>query len=170
MNGVSGAFSRAMPSAAMPSKCGMEKSERITSGENSRSASEKACSVSTMRCSTRMPARFSSRISSSASEPTSSVRRIRIASVGTSVRDTVDEHPVKAEFRDGVVERLELHRLHDVAVHAEAIALEDIALLIRGCHHHDGNRPRHGVGFQAAQDFDAVDLGHLDVKKHELRR
>src|SRR5438094_6596117 len=37
-NGVSGARSRARASAAMPSKPGIEKSDRMTSGENSRSA------------------------------------------------------------------------------------------------------------------------------------
>src|SRR3954463_5393142 len=136
-----------MPSAAMPSKCGMEKSERIMSGAKSRSASEKESSVSTMRCTMRMPARLSSRTSSSASELTSSVRRMRIVGAeAVSVRDTVDQHPVEAQFRDRVVERLELHRLHDVAVDAETVALDDVALLIGGGHHHDRDRARRRIG------------------------
>ena len=82
MNGVSGHFSRAMASAAMPSNTGIEKSERITSGEKSRSAAENACSLSTMRCTMRMPARLSSRTSSSASEATSSVSSTRTLGAG----------------------------------------------------------------------------------------
>ncbi len=133
MNGVSGACSRAMASAAMPSNEGIEKSERITSGEKSRSAREKDSSVSTMRCVIRIPARLSSRTSSSASVGTSSVSSSRMvgAFIMASLGDTVRQHPIKADLRHSLGKRVELHRLDDVAVHAEAVAFDDIALLVR---------------------------------------
>jgi hypothetical protein len=77
-NGTSGASSRAMRNAAMPSNPGIEKSDRMTSGANSRSASVNDSSLVTIRCVSVRPARFSSRTSSSASETTSSVSRTRI--------------------------------------------------------------------------------------------
>src|SRR4051812_35152169 len=152
MNGISGHCSRAMASADMPSKAGMEKSDRMMSGENSRSASENDSSVSTMRCVTRMPARLSSRTSSSASAATSSVRSTRTvgARVASSVGDTVKQHPVEAQFRNGVEECLELHRLDDVAVGAEAVGLDHVALLVGRGHHHHRDGARGGVALEAA--------------------
>src|SRR5258705_1696198 len=75
--GTSGANSRTRASAAIPSKPGMEKSERMTSGAKSCSAWTKVSSVSTTSDVTRRPARLSSRTSSSASAATSSVSRTR---------------------------------------------------------------------------------------------
>ncbi|MND08130.1 hypothetical protein D3C83_305570 [compost metagenome] len=48
-NGVSGDSSRDSASAAMPSKCGIEKSEMITCGENRFSSSRNDCSLSARR-------------------------------------------------------------------------------------------------------------------------
>src|SRR3954466_1920099 len=172
MNGISGHCSRAMASAAMPSKAGMEKSDRMMSGENSRSACENDDSVSTMRCARRIPARLSSRTSSSASAATSSVSSTRTvgARVASSVGDTVEQHPVEAETGDRIEERLELHRLDDVAVDAESVGLDDVPLLVRRGHHHHRDGPRRGVGLEATQHLDAVDLGHLDIEQHQARR
>src|SRR5574341_2240392 len=138
MNGVSGESSRASASAAMPSKPGIEKSERITSRANSRSACVNDASDSTMRWWRRMPARLSSRNSSSASALTSSVRSTRTVGavfMGSCRRRAVGQHPVKADLRHRFEEGLELHRLDDVAVHAETVALEHVALLVRRGHH-----------------------------------
>jgi len=76
---MSGASSRAKCSAAMPSNCGIEKSDRMTWGPNSASALRNVSSVSATRHVTRMPARFSSRTANSASVGTSSASRTRIA-------------------------------------------------------------------------------------------
>src|SRR5947207_14467563 len=74
---MSGASPLASLSASMPSNWGIEKSERITSGANSRSPRMKSFSLSTMRWLTRRPARLISRISSSASAATSSASSTR---------------------------------------------------------------------------------------------
>src|SRR5712692_2087621 len=172
MNGVSGRSSRASESAAMPSKAGIEKSDRMTSGSNSSSPMANACSVSAMRCAMRSPARLSSRTSSSASAATSSVSRTRMAGAVTasvSLRHAVGKHPVQTDLRYCLQKRLELHRLDDVAVDAEPVAFHHVALLVRRGHYHPRNGACLRICLQPPQHFYAIDLRHLDVEHDDLR-
>src|SRR3954463_6452422 len=77
MNGTPGLSRRAACRAARPSKAGIEKSARMTSGRKSRSASAKAAAVQTTCWTTRKPAPASARIASSASTLLSSAKRRR---------------------------------------------------------------------------------------------
>src|SRR5687767_13834307 len=146
----------------------MAKSDTITCGLKCCISWRQAASLSARRGSTRSPARLSSRTSSSASSGLSSISRSRMAAWGMSARRPVGEYPVEADLRHGLHERLELHRLHDVAVDAQTIALDHVTFLVGGRHHDDGDLLRRRVGLEAAQHLDAVDLGHLDVEQHEL--
>ena len=46
-------------------------------------------------------------------------------------RGLVEEEPVEAEVLDCGGEAFEVHGFHDVAVHAEVVALDDVALFFR---------------------------------------
>src|SRR3954469_15502661 len=108
----------------------MAKSDTITCGLKRAIAARQSGSLSARWCSIRRPARLISRTSSSASSGLSSISSRRIALGAMSARRAVGEHPVEADLRHGLHERVELHGLHDVAVHPEAIALDHVALLV----------------------------------------
>src|SRR5688572_3417362 len=177
MNGTSGASSRASASANMPSKCGMEKSEMISAGLNSRSSVRNAGSVSTSLCVMRRPARFSSRISSSASVGMSSTIRIR-SSVSTcalskdsnecrpapsAVRRPIDRQPVVASLPREIGKGVEIHRLHHVAVDSELIGLRKVLLFLGGRHHDHRYALRALVRLDRLQHLDPVHARHLQV-------
>src|SRR6266481_3179364 len=64
---------------------------------------------------------------------------------------TVQEQPVHPETPSRFGELLEVDRLDDVAVNAEAISLDQVTLLVRGGEHHDRDRLGTVVGLDAAQ-------------------
>src|SRR6266702_157030 len=80
-NVVGGAALERVDGGFLADRSGIEKSDRITSGANSRSASTNDFSPSTIRWSTCKPARPSSTSASSASSATSSTSRILNRSV-----------------------------------------------------------------------------------------
>ena len=55
----------------------------------------------------------------------------------------------------------------DIGVDAEAVALEHVALLAGGTHHH--HRIARLRALHPAHDLDAIDARHLDVEQHEAR-
>src|SRR3954470_20417125 len=176
MNGMSACSSRASASAVMPSKCGMEKSDKMTCGWKSSSSRRKSGSVSTRRTSRRMPERLSSWSASSASASTSSISSTRICSLMTPTcrsrsvgRGPVHDGPVDAELGHFLDELVELDRLDDVAVDAELVAAHDVVLLRAGGQHDDRDQAGPVVLAYLAQHLDPVHLGHLQVEQHQLR-
>ena len=59
----------------------------------------------------------------------------------------IEQKPVHAELLDDVLEFGEVHRLLNVAVHAELVALHQICFLLRGGEGDDGNRSRTRIAF-----------------------
>src|SRR5258705_490223 len=93
MNGIPAFDPRAIASAVAPLKVGSEKSEMMISGLKSLSSRRKSDSVSTLRLWKASPARFSSRSASSASDSTSSTKRIRIGAVDMRLVDCILYNP-----------------------------------------------------------------------------
>jgi len=56
-----------------------------------------------------------------------------------------------------------------VAVHAEVVALDDVALLARRRHHDDGNAARDRVALDAAEHLEAGEARHLEVGDDQVR-
>src|SRR5687768_4603765 len=82
--------------------------------------------------------------------------------------ETVEQQPVEAELADGFDELLELDGLDDVAVHAEAVALDQIALFLGGGQDDDRGALGSLVALDLAQHFQAVDLRQLEVEKDDF--
>ena len=61
-------------------------------------------------------------------------------------------------------------RLQKVVLRAQADALEHRLGMLVGRHHHDGHRPQARFGADVAEQLDAVDVGHHDVREDEVER
>src|SRR3981081_4330623 len=177
MKGRSGCIRRPMLSADSPPKGGRGKSERTISGANSLHSRVKSASVSTRRYSNCRPERLSSRKMISASDSTSSTIRTLSSFIGVSLlraridsrRQAIDQNPVATRFGDLFDKCREVDRLHDITVHAEGVAGDDVALLGTGGQHHHWDRLSSFVRLDLTQNLDAVDLWHLQVEEHQLR-
>src|ERR1700674_3924587 len=177
MKGRSGRIRRTMLSAASPSKRGRAKSESTMSGANSLHWRVKSAAVSTRRFSNCRPERLSSRKMISPSDSTSSTIRILSSFISLSLvraridsrRQAIDQNPVAARFGDLFDKCREIDRLHDITVHAEGVARDDVALLGTGGQHHHWDRLSSFVRLDLAQNLNAVDLWHLQVEEHQLR-
>src|SRR3989440_2218608 len=170
MTGVSGASRSPIRSASAAPNVGSEWSVRMMSGAKVRSASRYARSESTRRVAPMMPARRSSRSTSAASSATSSTIRTRTRSGISSARLLVQEQPVEPDLGDGAREGLEVHRLDDVAVGAEAVRGRDFGLFPgRGEHHHP-QRTRTLVALEPAQAFQPVHFRELQIEQNHARR
>src|SRR5207237_1243897 len=97
----------------------------------------------------------------------SSVRTSRPGGLG---RWRVEDEPVDPELAHGLDELAEVDRLADVAVRAQAVAGDDVLLFAGRGEDHDRQQARAGVGPDAPQHLEAVDLGELQVEQHELGR
>src|SRR5256714_11985556 len=114
----------------------------MMSGAKLRSASRYARSESTRCVAPVMPARRSSRSTSAASSATSSTIRTRTRSGIGSARLLVQEQPVEPDLGDGACAGLEVHRLDDVAVGADAVPRRDARLFLGpGEDHHQQPTP-----------------------------
>src|ERR1700730_1053159 len=91
------------------------------------------------------------------------------ASAGRGCRRLVEEHPVEPHLLHGVAELLEVHGLHDIAVDAQAVALDEVTLLARGGHHDHGDHAGRRIRLDASEDLEPVDLGQLEVQEDHLR-
>src|SRR5438034_225605 len=88
-----------------------------------------AASVCTWRVSHNSSARFSSRVTRTASLSWSSTSRTRRGAVMRLLGGVVQQQPVEADVGNGAGERLEVHRLDDVTVGAQAVRPRDVRLL-----------------------------------------
>src|SRR5207253_2782891 len=170
MTGVSGAARSAMRSASAAPNVGSEWSVRMMSGAKVCSASRYARSESTRRAAPVMPARRSSRSISAASSATSSTIRTRTRSGIGSARLLVQEQPVEPDLGAGAREGLEVHRLDDVAVGAEAVRGRDVGLFLGRGEHHHRQRTRTLVAFEPAQHFQPVHFRELQIEQNHARR
>src|SRR5207249_9991691 len=77
----------------------------------------------------------------------------------------VQDQPVEAQLADRFGEFREVDRLTHVAVRAEAVAADEIALLLgrREDHHREQSGTR--IGTQAAQHLEPVDARELEVEQ-----
>src|SRR5712691_10853025 len=143
----------------------------MTSGSELSSAARKDPSLSTRVAEKSRLARLSSRTIRSASMALSSRLRMRMCWVSTKNlrRGFVHGQPVKTEVGDRFHEGVEFDWLHDIAVHAELIALHAVSLLRRGGDDDAGNLLRALVRFHGAQHIDAVDLRQLQIEKDDAR-
>ena len=57
--------------------------------------------------------------------------------------------------------------LHHVGVGAQGVTLSEIALLSGRRQHDDGNRFQVRIALDRPQHFDAIDLRHLQIEKHD---
>src|SRR6266566_1731056 len=85
------------------------------------------------------------------------------------VRRLVQQQPVEPDLRHGSRERLEVHRLDDVAVGAKPIGCRDVGLFARRGEDDDRDGAGALVRLQPSQYFESVDLGELQVEQHDLR-
>src|SRR4029077_17118763 len=137
----------------------------MMSGVNSFSAARNPRSESTRRVAPPMPARRSSRSTSAASSGTSSTRSMRIGAGITSARLLVQEHPVQSHLGDGPGERLEIHRLDDVAVGTQSVRRRDIGFLVGRREYDDRQRLGPLIGPEPPQNLEAVDLRELQIQE-----
>src|SRR5438093_547591 len=86
---------------------------------------------------------------------------------GGGGRWLVQDQPVEPELAHGLHELAEVDRLADVAVGPEAVAVDDVPLLLGRREDDDGQQPGPGVGPDAAQDLHAVDLRQLEVEQDD---
>ena len=68
------------------------------------------------------------------------------------------------------MEVAEINRFLDVAVDAQAVALDHVALLAGRGHDHDGNGAGAGIVFDFFEHFQAADFGKFEVEKHDFGR
>src|SRR5438093_36511 len=170
MTGVSGASRSPIRSASAALNVGSEWSVRMMSGAKVCSASRYARSEATRRAAPVMPARRSSRSISAASSATSSTIRTRTRSGISSARLLVQEQPVEPDLGDGAREGLEIHRLDDVAVGAEAVRGGDVGLFLGRGEHDDRQRARALLALQASQHLQPVHFRELQVEQNHTRR
>src|SRR5439155_15989933 len=74
-------------------------------------------------------------------------------------RRLIEQEPVETELGHRAHELFEVHRLDDVAVDPEFVALDDVALLARRGHHHHRDAFRARIGLDPPQDLEPVHLG-----------
>src|SRR5713226_4967321 len=80
----------------------------------------------------------------------------------------IEEQPVHAQNSGRLRELLEVNGLDNVAVDAEAVALNQIALLPRRGQHYHRHRLRAGIAFDSLQHLEAVDQRKLDIQQDNL--
>src|SRR5213076_1478125 len=105
-----------------------------------------------------------------ASSATSSTIRTRTTSGISSARLLVQEQPVEPDLGDGAREGLEIHRLDDVAVGAEAVRGGDVRLFLGRGEHDDRQRARALLALEASQHLQPVHFRELQVEQNHARR
>ena len=73
------------------------------------------------------------------------------------------------QLANGVDERAEVDRFHDVGVRAELVAADQILFFARRGEHDDRNRLQRVVGLQCPEHVEAIDLGHFQIQQQHRR-
>src|ERR1017187_7048636 len=129
----------------------------MRSGAKSTRAATKSSSRATHREEKSSPDRRRCQTANSTSASSSSsisMRRVKLRFL-SAFRKLVDQQPVESQFPHHLGELVELHRLSDIAVDTEAVALRQIHLFPGTGEHHHGNGMGAGVRLDPAQDLDA---------------
>src|SRR5690349_10347364 len=92
------------------------------------------------------------------------------ASVPRARRRLVDEQPVQAELFGRLGEFHEVDWLAHVAVGAEAVTVDDVALLVGGGENHNRQQSCALVRANALQHLQPVDLGQLQIEQDDSRQ
>ena len=74
-------------------------------------------------------------------------------------RALVDDQPIVTKVFDDDLEFAEIYRFLNIAVYAEPVAIDEVALFAGGGHDDDGNRLSARIFFEFAENFKAVELG-----------
>src|SRR5471030_1225882 len=82
-------------------------------------------------------------------------------------RRFVDQRPEYPQVDYGFHELIEMDWLDHIGVHAQPVALHQIAFFARGGQDYDGNGPEFVVGFNAAQHLQSIDFGHLEIEQDD---
>src|SRR4051794_15799252 len=130
-----------------------------------------ACGVSTRSWLGTKPAERSSASSSSASSSESSISRsFRGGFISVlDGRRLVEHEPIESQLAHRVGELVKVDRLSDVAVRAQAVSAQHVALLARGGEDHNGEKARALIPAHLSQHLDAVHLRQLQIEQDELR-
>src|SRR5207245_5106290 len=102
--------------------------------------------------------------------PRRRARMIPDPTLGRARQRFIQQEPVHPQRPGGFRELLEVHRLDDVAVDAQAIALHQVAFLARRGEHDHRGCPGAGVALDPTQDLQAVDQRQFDVQQDDLRQ
>ena len=78
---------------------------------------------------------------------------MRFGEESVAWRTLVDDKPVETELADDIAELIKIDWLLDVAVHAELVAFDHVALFFGGGHDDDRNGFGTRVVFKGAEDF-----------------
>src|SRR5690348_1632091 len=81
----------------------------------------------------------------------------------------IQQQPIQSQLPHGVSELHKIHRLANVAVRAEVVALQAIALFVRGGQDYDWKELGPLVLANASQYFQSVYLGQLEIEQRDLR-
>src|SRR5712691_9476986 len=141
------------------------------SGGRAVSAPAIACMVSARSYVRSMPPRrrwvTTSRASSSLSSMIST-RIVIVSALRLPLRcRLVDEQPVHSQHAGRVEEVAEHHGLADEAVGTEVVGANDVGFLARGGQYHDRQRLGSGIGADAPQYLQPVDLGEIDIQQYQ---
>src|SRR3712207_12764 len=177
ITGNSGYISRVIFRAERPSNSGSEWSARTSPKPPASRAATKSSLFSTRWISQSMPPSTRSALTSSVSNGSSSRWRMRsdwdtcitrasprplkgcrAASILPSRRRRrlVRDGPEEADVPDNVYEVFEAHRLDDVGVGAQVVAIGQISLLARRGEHHHRDPLQGRVGLQVVQHLEPV--------------
>src|SRR5439155_5233936 len=81
----------------------------------------------------------------------------------------IDHQPIQPQLLDHDVKFVKIHRLAQIAVDAQLIAADKVLLLGGGGEHDHRDGSRVGVAFDDAQNFQAIELGQLEIEQNEPR-
>ena len=73
----------------------------------------------------------------------------------------IDDQPIITKVFDHGLKLAEINRFLDIAVDAQSVAFDEIALLARRSHYHDGDRSGAGIAFELLEHFQTVNLGQF---------
>lgn len=82
----------------------------------------------------------------------------------------VRHQPIEPQLLDRFPELVEVHRLLDVAVNTQLVAVDEVAILVRGREYGYWNRPSTDVTLDRPQYFEPIDLWQFQVEDHEFWR
>jgi hypothetical protein len=82
----------------------------------------------------------------------------------------IQDEPVESELASGLDKLLEIYGLTNIGVCAKGVAANDVFLLARRGEDHNRQESSELIGADFLKDFQAVELGEIQVEEHYLRK